>query len=325
LAGEIAKFSRTTAQDAGSRFGSLRTLPIGMRMPTGVLARVFQQEDLNFLLTNRIPRRLATRMLGRLARIESPAFAVAALRIWKLFAPELDLSESRSQRFRSLRECFIRELAPGTRPIAADPRLAVSPCDAVVGACGRIEDGTLIQAKGLSYRLSDLLGGDALVPRYRAGSFATLRLKATMYHRFHAPAQSRLREVTHIAGDTWNLNPIAVARIERLFCRNERAVLPLELEAGGGVLTLVAVAAIGVATLRLHCLDASLGLRYAGPTRIPCDARYAKGDELGWFEQGSTIIALAEPALALAAEIRPGRPIRVGEPLFRKLDPRERA
>jgi phosphatidylserine decarboxylase len=112
------------------------------------------------------------------------------------------------------------------------------------------------------------------------------------------------------------VNPIALARVERLFCRNERAVLPLELERVEGALTLVAVAAIGVASLRLHCLGRTLGLRDRGPTRIPCDARYAKGQELGWFEQGSTIVALASPELDLAAGVAEGRTLRVGEPLF---------
>src|SRR5262245_11139848 len=281
-----------------------------------MIARIFQQEDLNFLLTNRIPRRLATRLLGWLSRLESPLVVGASLRIWKWFAPDLDLSEARTTRFRSLRECFIRELAPGARPVVGDPDVIVSPCDAVVGACGRIDGDVVIQAKGLSYPLRDLVGGEAIAERHRGGRYAMLRLRSTMYHRFHAPAACCLREVTHISGDTWNVNPIALARVERLFCRNERAVLPLDLLEVDGAVTLVPVAAMGVAGLRLHCLDTTLGLRYAGPNRIRCDARYEKGDELGWFEQGSTIIALATGNLAFADGVDEGRTLRVGQPLF---------
>src|SRR4029450_9741897 len=120
-----------------------------------MLGRLFQQEDLNFLLTNRIPRRWATLALGWWSRLESPLLASASLRIWKLFAPDLDLSEARSQRFRSLRECFIRELVPGARPVVADPDVVVSPCDAMVGACGPVDDDVVIQAKGLSYAPKD--------------------------------------------------------------------------------------------------------------------------------------------------------------------------
>ena len=121
------------------------------------IARIFQQEDLNFAITNRIPRRLATRALGQVSRIESARFVNLALWVWKRFAPELDLSEARRSEFRSLRECFIRELRPGSRPIVEDPAVVVSPCDAVVGACGPVREGTLLQAKGLSYRLGELL------------------------------------------------------------------------------------------------------------------------------------------------------------------------
>src|SRR5262249_28392559 len=163
-----------------------------------MISRIFQQEELNFLLTNRIPRRCATRLLGWLSRIESPLVVGASLRIWKLFAPELDLSEARSAHFRTLRDCFIRELRPGARPIAADPDVIVSPCDAVVGACGRVDGEVVIQAKGLAYRLKDLLGDEAGAQSHHNGLFATLRLKSTMYHRFHAPAACRVREVTHI-------------------------------------------------------------------------------------------------------------------------------
>lgn len=283
---------------------------------TGVIGRVFQQEGLNFLVTNRIPRRLATRILGRLSRVENALFVGLALRIWKLFAPDLDLSEANTTNFKSLRDCFIRELRPGARTIATDPDVIVSPCDAVVGACGRLVDNELIQAKGLNYRLNDLLRNVDLETRLRNGSFVTLRLKSTMYHRFHAPTDCRLRQVTYISGDTWNVNPIALKRVERLFCRNERAVLPFELEDSEDVLTLVPVAAIGVASLHLHCLHRTLDLDYSGPTLIPCNARYEKGQELGWFEQGSTIIVLTNGDLVLADDIDEGRRLRVGEPLL---------
>ena len=119
-----------------------------------------------------------------------------------------------------------------------------------------------------------------------------------MYHRFHAPHDGRIEHVTYLSGDTWNVNPIALKRVERLFCRNERAVIRLRLDAGGQPLALVPVAAILVASIRLHFLDVLLHLRYRGPaTRCPATRRVAKGQELGWFEHGSTIIVFAPPRL----------------------------
>jgi len=125
--------------------------------------------------------------------------------------------------------------------------------------------------------------------------------------------------VTYISGDTWNVNPIALARVERLFCRNERAVLPLTLP-DGTRLALVPVAAILVASLRLNALDVRLHLKYRGPNRLPCDVPVRKGEELGWFEHGSTIIVFAPPGHALAPGVATGTRIRMGQPLL--LSPR---
>ncbi len=290
-----------------------------------MISEMFQQEDLNFLLTNRLPRRTATRLLGRFSRIENPLLVAASLRVWKLFAPELDLSEAHATRFGSLRDVFIRELKPDARPVYPGTEIVVSPCDSIVGTCGRIHDDVVLQAKGRSYPLSELVRDEELVARHRDGLFVTLRLKSTMYHRFHAPTDCRIRAVDYISGDTWNVNPVALARVDRLFCRNERAVVPLELDTLSAQITLVPVAAIGVATLHLHCLGGTLDLGYAGPRKISCDAAYAKGDELGWFEQGSTIIVLANGDLELADGIEEGRRLKVGEPLFKASKAREGA
>jgi phosphatidylserine decarboxylase len=137
-----------------------------------------------------------------------------------------------------------------------------------------------------------------------------------MYHRFHAPHDGRIDQVIYISGDTWNVNPIALTRIERLFCKNERAVVPTKLTAGGEPITLVAVAAILVASIRLHCLDDPLNLHYRGPNVMACDASFHKGDELGWFEHGSTIIVFAPEGFALCDGIKEGASIRMGEPLM---------
>jgi phosphatidylserine decarboxylase len=136
-----------------------------------------------------------------------------------------------------------------------------------------------------------------------------------MYHRFHAPADCRVEQVNYISGDTWNVNPIALKRVERLFCKNERAVIRCRLKSGA-VIALVPVAAILVASLRLKFLDVLLHLRYRGPNVIPCDARLARGEEMGWFEHGSTIIVFAPRGAALSEAVREGGRIQVGRPLM---------
>jgi phosphatidylserine decarboxylase len=117
-------------------------------------------------------------------------------------------------------------------------------------------------------------------------------------------------------GDTWNTNPAALRRVDRLYCRNERAAIELELASGRGVITLVPVAAILVASLRLSFLDLRLHLGYRGPSVIDCAVPVARGDELGWFEHGSTIIALAPPGMRVAPGLGAGSTIRMGQALF---------
>jgi phosphatidylserine decarboxylase len=277
--------------------------------------RILQQEDLNFLLTNRVPRRWLTLFVGRMSRVERPWFCAAAIAVWRLFS-DLDLSEAKTERFNSLHECFTRELKAGARPIDADATVLASPCDALVGACGRVEDGSVLQAKGFPYPLIDLLGDAELVDYYRRGQFATLRLTSSMYHRFHAPYDCRVERVSYISGDTWNVNPIALARVERLFCKNERAVIRCRLSSGA-IVTLVPVAAILVASIRLKFLDVRLHLKYRGPNVIRCDVAVRKGEEMGWFEHGSTIIVFAPEGVALCDGIGAGGRVRMGEALMR--------
>jgi phosphatidylserine decarboxylase len=281
-----------------------------------LLAKVVLQEDINFLLTNRIPRQLANRFIGWFSRIESPLLARASIGLWRLFA-DLDLSDSATQRFTSLRDCFTRQLKPDARPIDADPAVIASPCDAIVGACGTIEHDRLIQTKGFPYTLYDLLVDPDAVRLYLDGQYATLRLTSGMYHRFHAPCDCRVERVTYISGDTWNVNPIALERIEKLFCRNERAVIRAVMPQAGLVITMVPVAAILVASIRLHFLDVVLNRGYRGAMDLHCSAEFRKGQEMGWFEHGSTIIVFAPKGVALCDSVRQGVVIRMGSALMR--------
>jgi phosphatidylserine decarboxylase len=284
-----------------------------LRATLDTLAR---HERLNFLLTNRIPRRALTLFFGWFSKLEQPWIRNASIARWKLTS-DLDLREARKSTFVSLHDCFTRELKPGLRPIDQNPRIATSPSDGIVGACGPIDGITVIQAKGFPYSLEDLLHDPVLVERYRDGVFVTLRLTASMYHRFHAPYDCRVSSVTYIAGDTWNVNPIALRRIEQLFCKNERAVIPCELAGSGAVLTLVPVAAILVASIRLHFIDVLLHIRYRGAQFIRCAAQLVKGQEMGWFQHGSTIIVFAPKGFELHESIQTGLRIKAGQALLK--------
>ncbi|GAO37817.1 phosphatidylserine decarboxylase [Sulfuricella sp. T08] len=280
-----------------------------------LIAHLVLQEDINFLLTNRVPRQLLTRFMGWFSQIEQPLVRDLSIATWKLFA-DLDLSDARKTKFRSLHDCFTRQLRDGARPLDTDPSHIVSPSDGIVGACGAIAGTEVIQAKGFPYTLLDLLGDPALVEHYRDGCYVTLRLTSSMYHRFHSPHDCLVQRVTYISGDTWNVNPIALKRVEKLFCKNERALIETTLNSSGHRVTLVPVAAILVASIRLHFLNVLLHLRYRGPNVMPCHASFAKGDEMGWFQHGSTIIVFAPKGFTLIEGISDGTQVRMGQALF---------
>ena len=256
--------------------------------------------------------------MGRFSRIENPLVRWLSIGVWRLFVDDLRLEEARKPEFRSLHDCFIRELKPGARPVGDDPDLLASPCDAVVGEYGTVEDGQVLQAKGYPYSVAELLGSQSEASRLEGACYVTLRLKSSMYHRFHAPCAGRVRGLRYISGDTWNVNPIALRRIERLFCKNERAVMTLEPGCGDMPLILVPVAAILVASMRIHGLDRPLSLEYDGPNELKLDRDVEKGDELGYFEHGSTIVVFVGPEFRPDATVAAGEVIRMGRPLFRR-------
>ena len=281
--------------------------------PRGLLRAVLGQEHVNFVLTNRIPRYALTRFMGWFSKIAVLPVSTVSIALWKLFC-DVDLADAKTARFASLHDAFVRELRPGARAVDGDPAVIVSPCDAIVGAVGRIEAGTALQVKGSPYPIADLLGSEADAESFRDGWFVTLRLTAGMYHRFHAPHDLAVERLRYISGDVWNVNPAALRRIDRLFCKNERAPILVRLD-GGPRLALVPVAAVLVASIRLPWLDGVESLRSKGERIIQSSARFAKGEEMGWFEHGSTIVVLA-PAECPPLDLEQGRTIRMGAPLL---------
>lgn len=281
--------------------------------PRSLAARLAAWEPLNFVLTNRIPRNALTRLVGRLSKVENPLVRDVSIGLWRLFA-DLDLSDARSTQFRSMHDCFTRQLREGARPLDRSPGHLTSPCDGIVGAHGPIDGDTLLQAKGHAYSLGELLANDrALAQRFEGGTYLTLRLTSGMYHRFHAPHDCQVGRVTYVSGEVYNVNPAALKRIEKLFCRNERAVIECRIDGSGHTVALVPVAAVLVASIRLHFLDVTLHLDYRGPNVIDCAATFRKGDEMGWFEHGSTIIVLAPRGFTLSANLLVGACVRMGQ------------
>jgi len=280
-----------------------------------VFQKIGANEDLNFLLTNRIPRLALTRFIGWFSQIRHPWVRDVSIAVWKSFA-DLDLSESRKTQFDSLHDCFIRELKPGARTVDMSADVLTSPCDGIVGAMGRVENGQVFQAKGFPYALKDLLGEQPSASHWQDGWYMTIRITSSMYHRFHAPHQGRLKRVQYFSGDTWNVNPIALKRVEKLFCKNERALLETEIGAQAYPVALVPVAAVLVASIRLHALDGLLREVCHGALDVQCDAAFEKGQELGWFQHGSTILVFVPKSFSFVPDMHEGKVLKMGEALM---------
>ena len=219
---------------------------------------MFAQEDINFLLTNRIPRRLATRFIGWFSQIEQPLvrdLSIACLAA--VFRPRSERGQA--TQFRSMHDCFIRELKDGARPIDAAPTFSSAPATRS-SAPAADRRHRAFSGQRLSLHARDLLGDRDLVEAHRNGRYVTLRLTSSMYHRFHAPHDCSVEQVNYISGDTWNVNPIALKRVERLFCKNERAVVCSGSPPAAIRSPWCRSPPILVASIRLHCLDVLLSL-----------------------------------------------------------------
>ncbi len=231
----------------------------------------------------------------------------------------VDMSEavdSDIARYASFNDFFTRALKPGARPIA-DAAL-VSPVDGAISQFGPIAGDQIFQAKGHRYTTTALVGGAAaLAAQFQDGSFATLYLSPRDYHRIHMPCDGRLTRMIYVPGALFSVNPVTARGVPGLFARNERVVCVFEGERGPFVLVLVGATIVGsMATVWHGVVNPPRGgeireWRYDDPA-----LRFAKGQEMGRFLLGSTVVMLfPRPALAFNPDWSPGRAVRLGEPM----------
>jgi phosphatidylserine decarboxylase len=266
-----------------------------------------------------LPKNAVSRLAGALTRWQAPPpLRLAAM---KAFARRygIDLAESPDlELYRTFGEFFARPLRPGLRPIAPGDRVVVSPVDAVVSECGLASAGRLVQAKGIDYPAAALLGDEALARRLEGGAYATLYLSPRDYHRIHFPLGGHVTGWRYLPGRLWPVNPASVRTVSGLFAVNERLVTVLETPAGACAVVAVGATVVG----RVHAFyDPSVprtNASGAAPRRhdYPAPLPVSKGQELGAFEMGSTVILLFEPGkVRLDPRLSPGARVRVGEPI----------
>ena len=268
-----------------------------------------------------LPHRLLSSIALRIARIEAPWFKNAMIRfIADKFG--VDWSEAASADladYRHFNAFFTRRLRAGARDFDRPPACICSPVDGTLSMAGPIAADTLVQAKGRDYRLGELLAGDAaMAARYRDGRFATVYLAPYNYHRIHMPLAGAWRAGWYVPGRLFSVNATTAASVPRLFARNERVVCDFDGAAGPFAVVLVGALNVGSLETAWHGDVSRVRPRAPAPLPpVPTQRRAAaRGDELGCFNMGSTVILLLGPGLGTwLPELVPGRVLRAGEPI----------
>jgi len=261
-------------------------------------------------------------VVGAASRLPLPAAlrSRAVTAFARAVGADLTEAEHGQADYGSLGEFFARRLRPGVRPVDPDPAALVSPCDGVVSAIGVCDDGMLLQAKGQSYALADLVVDEELAAGLRGGSYVTIYLSPRDYHRVHTPVAGHLRHYDYVPGTRWPVSPRFTGRVPGLYARNERAVAVLDLPTGGAA-AVVLVSAIGVGNLWLthrQRADGTVGgdsrdLRRGGQAaRLDADAVLEAGDEVGAFLLGSTVVVVV-PAGRGTFDCAVGEALRCGQ------------
>jgi len=269
-----------------------------------------------------LPQHWLSRGMHRLARSQRPVVRNAILRTVLKAYPQIDLREAAQPdpyAYESFNAFFTRALRPGARPIASAPDEVACPVDGTVSQLGRIESGSLLQAKGMRYTSAALLADEATAARYAGGSFACLYLAPYNYHRIHMPLAGRLIAARYVPGALFSVNAATARTIPNLFARNERVVCEFDTELGPMALVLVGALFVG-----------SIETVFAGEINPPAmrggtvraittgiGSEFARGQEIGRFNMGSTVVALFGREAAVAAQIGPGSTVRLGQPLAR--------
>lgn len=245
-------------------------------------------------------------------RVPVPLRGAAYRAFARAVGADLDEAELDLRAYSSLGDLFARRLRPGSRPLCEDLDAVIAPCDGVLAARGTAVDGALVQAKGRNYQLEELVVDPALAAELRDGDYATIYLSPRDYHRVHAPIDAHLVSYDYIPGALWPVNPKIASRRDRLLVRNERVVITLDAGHFGKV-AVVMVGASGVGNIKLEHAHESATWRAAGERRrIEVGVDLQRGDELGAFRLGSTVVMVFRPGkIALQGEV--GQAMRVGE------------
>lgn len=268
-------------------------------------------------LLKAIPQKWVSRQAGKLARSRISRRAIP----WFIRRYGVDWQEAEAhwREYPSLGEFFIRKLKPGQRIIDQSPNTVVSPVDGVVSQLGKAEEGHLIQAKGVNYSLAGLLGDETEASRFYGGHYITIYLSPKDYHRIHVPVSGRISGYRYCPGKLFPVNQIGVQGIPGLFARNERLITYIDTDAESVALVKVGATIVGsVRVLYDSVRTNSKGKPSAEQWKE--GHRVQKGDEVGYFQFGSTVILVFEPgSVEWRDGLSEGTILRMGETIAQRI------
>lgn len=267
-----------------------------------------------------LPQHAISRLLFALTRVRTRAKDPIVRWFIRRFGVDMsEAAEPDARAYASFNAFFTRALRDDARPLGGNEATLISPVDGRLSAHGTVTDDRLIQAKGIDYSLTALLGGDpAAAARFHGGAYASLYLAPGDYHRIHMPLTGRLTQMVYVPGRLYSVAPWTVALIDGLFARNERVCAHFETEAGP--LCLVLVGAINVAAIETTwagLVTPQRGRRITRRDYGDHGPELARGAEMGRFNMGSTVVMLAPPGTIWQDERDEGDRVRYGEPLGR--------
>jgi phosphatidylserine decarboxylase len=264
-----------------------------------------------------LPQHALSRLVLRATRVRAPWFKNWLIRgFLRLYTIDMtDAVQPDPFRYASFNEFFTRALRPDARSVAKEPREIASPVDGVISEAGKIDGDTLLQAKGRNYTLKELLASRDWAKDFEGGSFATIYLAPFNYHRVHMPLAGRLRETVYVPGRLFSVNAATASLVPRLFARNERVLTWFDTAFGEFALILVGALNVGsIATVWAG--DITPAPRRVATTLPPQAVSLDRGEELGRFNMGSTVILLFQKDRARwHAELRAGATVRLGQSL----------
>ncbi|MCF1426538.1 MAG: archaetidylserine decarboxylase [Shewanella sp.] len=276
-----------------------------------------------------LPKHLLSRLVGKLAAAQAGALTTHVIK-WFIRQYKINMSEAAQpepEAYKTFNDFFTRALRPGVRPLCDDPQMIVHPVDGAVSQCGDIEQGRIFQAKGHHFTSLALLGNqqdDA--ERFAGGDFATIYLAPKDYHRIHMPVKGTLSKMTYVPGELFSVNPLTAQNVPGLFARNERVVTIFETEIGPVAMVLVGATIVAsIETIWAGTVTPPTGSQIFSwdyPTEGPDAITLEKGEEMGRFKLGSTVVMLfAKDALDTFAEgVKPEAVTRMGRPFAKIRD-----